>query len=574
MSKLKALAEGVKIELSRSETSIMAIESFGAPMVDDDGREIEVDVSISRERYEAAISGLVARAVALTRDLVRRNPAAGAEAILMVGGPTLTPMLRREVGDAVGVRVDTSANPMTVVAEGAALYAANQPSRSVAAPAPMIGATHVVLDYRSVSDGDSVLVGGRLPDDVATLEFSAADGTWSSGQLRVNDGKFMVHLPMPRKGLHVFGLVARSAAGALMRTDPPSISVTRGITASAAPLSRPLGVVYEEGSESRVKTIIAKGTPLPARGTYDFRTTIALEPGGEIEIIRIHVVEGDSERPERNRNVGEIIITDEMVNRRVPAGVPVEVSVEVDESRLIRAHAYLSLVDKTFEAEWRSGAEDTDPAMLDELVEAERERMSEVAAHVSSTATREIHEELRAVERNLAVARAGDPDAGLVAFRELQAVQSRLDGLEKAQELPKAVAEAREESEMASGVVMEFGDEGHRARLQALIRDLDEAVNRNALSEIRRAGDKLSRLRFELLVRQPGWWLGYFRYLSEDVRGWTDNARAQQLLREGRAQIVREDFPALQATTRELGGLVRPDERSKASAFRNVGISM
>ena len=44
--------------------------------------------------------------------------------VVFVGGPTLTPLLRCRIGDAFGGRIAEGIDPMTIVARGAALYAA------------------------------------------------------------------------------------------------------------------------------------------------------------------------------------------------------------------------------------------------------------------------------------------------------------------------------------------------------------------------------------------------------------------------------------------------------------------
>lgn len=569
LAKLKGWAEKAKIELSIADTSVLTIEpGVSAPMVDDDGKEIEADVVIQRDAYEAAVKALVDRSVVLSKGLLARNPSAEPAAVLMVGGATITPSVRAAVSEGLGLRIDSSANPLTVVAEGAALYAAAQPvgQPTVAVPAAP-GTLALGFDYRNVTDDESVLVGTKVPPEIAAIEFVAADRSWSSGKIATVSGTLVTRLPLMRKGTHTFAVVATAADGTMLQVKPAEITVTRGLTASAAPLSRSLGVVHEEGSEMLIRRLIAKNTPLPSRGTDYFRTTIALEPGGEIETIRILVVEGESDRPERNRSVGEVLITDQMVGRRVPAGSPVEVTIEVDESRLLTAKAYLPLVDQTFDARIQLAGDLVDSARIAEELERERARIAEVSPFVPASVTRELHEAIRAVEHR---AHGGPDDGG--AYRDLQELQKTLDDIEKSQELPRGMADAREESEMTSQVVMDYGNDGHRARLRALITELDAAEKRNSLSEIRRTGDKLGHLRFEILAQRPEFWVGYFGYLLEEIRGWTDNEQADRLIREGKMQIVREDFDALRQTVVQLNGLVRPSDASRAAAYRNVGI--
>ena len=494
----------------------------------------------------------------------------------MVGGPTLIPALRKSVAEGLGLRVDTSANALTAVAEGAALYAANQPiPRALVQATPAVAGSYALqLEYRSVTDSEAALVGGRVPPEVSTIEFAAKDNSWSSGRLPTSDGKVVTRLPLARRGPHVFRILAMSSDGTALVTEPAEITITRGFTAAAAPLSRSLRVVHEDGGDARATHLIKKNTPLPARGTAEFRTTIALEPGGEMEIIRVHVVEGENERPDRNRAIGEIQITDQMVARRVPAGNPLEVTIEVDESRLLTARAYLPLLDQTFLAKIQLGADQPDAESLDREMEVERERLAGLTQYIPAADTRDFHEELRATERKVDAARGGDEDQAQSAHANLQEIQKRLDVIEKSQELPQAIAEAREESEMASTVVMEYGDAGHKGRLHALIRDLDEAVSRQSLTEVRRAGEKLSRLRFEILRTQPGFWIGYFNYLSAEAHRWTDAHRAEQLIRQGRANLVQEDFGALRTTIFELTELLPGEERAGTAAYRNVGIAL
>ena len=66
MAKLKVLGESVKIRLSREESAVATIETFGKPMEDDSDEVIETDISVSRDEYEELIEPLVTKTVALS----------------------------------------------------------------------------------------------------------------------------------------------------------------------------------------------------------------------------------------------------------------------------------------------------------------------------------------------------------------------------------------------------------------------------------------------------------------------------------------------------------------------------
>jgi len=576
LNKLKAFAEHAKIALSREDSAVVTIETLGKPMVDGAGAIIETDVSITRQEYESIIEALVTRTTAMSQQLLERNRRFEPEAVLMVGGPTLTPLVRRLVTDGLGLRVDTSANPLTVVAEGAALYAATQPLPDTVRKVPARADT-VSLDliYKSVTDDDSELVGCKVGELVASLEFTAVDKTWASGQLPITNGTTSVRVPLPAKGPHQFVINARTADGASIPVEPSSIMVTRGLTAISAPLSRALGVVVEDGSgEQEVQWLLQRNTPLPALGHYEFRTTIALEPGGEIEIIQVHIVEGqgDNIRPQRQRSVGELTITDRHVSRTVPAGNPIEVRISVDASRSLSAEAYLPLVDQSFSARIERRPDSAESVDLEGDIEVERTRLGGLTQHIPAATTRELHEALREAEHEAGAAAGGDPDTGQRALRMLQSIQERIDSVEDAQRLPLAIAEAREESEITNGIVMDYGDDGHKARLRALVTDLDEAIATGSVSEVRRAEAKLTRLKWELLANRLEWWVAYYDYMTNNIAGWTDAARAEALIIQGRAAVMREDLYSLRDVCFELRSLVRVEDERRMGAFQNVGI--
>jgi molecular chaperone DnaK len=545
-------------------------------MLDDSGQPIEVDLAVSRAEYETIIWPLVAKTVSTAKALMERNRDAQPDAVLMVGGPTQTPLIRQLLSDGLGIRIDTSSNPLSVVAEGAALYAATQLLPSSGPALSSTARSNVVeLVFKSLTDTDSQLVGCKAQEPVYTIEFAAVDRSWSSGQVLVSAGSMSTRVPLPSKGLHEFSVIARTSSGELLGVEPSKFGITRGLTALAAPLSKAFGVVVEDGSgEQEVQWLLHKNSPLPALGRYEFKTTIALEPGGEIEIIQIHIVEGDgdSTRPGRQRQVGDLTITDQIVPRTVPVGNPIEVRLAIDESRILSAEAYLPLIDQTFSATVDIRADDVEAKELTDLIETERARLASLAQHVPADTTRGLHQSLRVAEEESSAAIGGDPDTAQRALRMIQSIQLQVDALEDAQRLPMTIAEAREESEITNGVVMDYGNDGHRARVAALIRDLDEAVATGSVSEIRRAEAKLTRLKWELLANQFDWWVGYFAYMSQNVTGWTDVARADQLMREGHAQVIREDLAGLREVCLELRPLVRLQDEKQLGKFQNVGI--
>lgn len=326
-----------------------------------------------------------------------------------------------------------------------------------------------------------------------------------------------------------------------------------------------------DDGESGVELLIHKNAPLPAPGSHEFETTVALDPADERDAIHVFVVEGESPKAERNRKVADITISGRDVGRRVPAGSPLAVRLEVSESRLLTVQAYLPLTDQTFSASLQYEHDDRG---VDELAAAavdERTRVTELSAELSAELpaelARELHDRIGDAERQMARAEH-DADARQAVLRDVQFVQRRLDEVERAQEAPRAEAATREAAELCAAVVMDGGDEGQRARWRALADELEIAAARGSTRELRAIEARFGRLRVEVLFAQPLFWVQYFRHL-EARNDWYDSVAASAQLARGRRLIEREDLTELPEVVRALARLL-PDNAT--SPWGRIGI--
>ena len=120
-AKLKEEAEKCKIVLSREESYhvlLPALATIG-------GKPAELDEIITREEFESLCRDLLERThhpidVALEdADLTESD----IDRIILVGGSTRMPMVRRDISDYLGLEPDAAVNPDYAVAEGAAVQA-------------------------------------------------------------------------------------------------------------------------------------------------------------------------------------------------------------------------------------------------------------------------------------------------------------------------------------------------------------------------------------------------------------------------------------------------------------------
>lgn len=122
-AKLTIAAEQIKCQLSKESVVAGTIHDLA---VGADGKGVSLDFEITRAQFEAMISPYVERSL-LACDEVLAASALGVESLselILVGGSTRTPLVRRRIAEHFAREPQTRINPDETVAYGAALQAA------------------------------------------------------------------------------------------------------------------------------------------------------------------------------------------------------------------------------------------------------------------------------------------------------------------------------------------------------------------------------------------------------------------------------------------------------------------
>ena len=126
MAKLKGVAEEAKIEVCRKKSSASVwIEDL---CKDDSGKTVDFEYELKPEELEQIVSPFTIQSINLCKKAMEEKGLSGAniEKILMVGGTSLIPWLRDRVKKELGIDLEFSIDPMTVIARGAAIFAGTQ----------------------------------------------------------------------------------------------------------------------------------------------------------------------------------------------------------------------------------------------------------------------------------------------------------------------------------------------------------------------------------------------------------------------------------------------------------------
>jgi molecular chaperone DnaK len=285
----------------------------------------------------------------------------------------------------------------------------------------------------------------------------------------------------------------------------------------------------------------------------------------------IPVMEGENLlHAERNREAGTLMVTGAEVAHDVPAGSEVEVTLEIDESRLVRARAFLPSTNEEFATELELRQVSLDHAQLANEVEREKGRLGNVLFTLSRTENdqaREVLDRLTGeqvihhLDTSLAAAAGGEPDAADAAQARLAELQNTLDDLETLLAWPSLRAEAERGLRAAQEVVEKRGQPDDRRILKPLESETRAAIATQQPEILRRKVDELNRLRAKILMGSSEFWIKCLADLKGRLGAMNDPSLAKQLIAHGDYAVQVSDITTLQSIVRQLLGLLPADER-------------
>lgn len=118
---LKNDVESAKQILSQSDSTTIAEYDM---LEDEEGNSIDIEVTLTKKKFEEMIRPLVQRTLDLIDELLKRTafPIDAIDNILLVGGSSCIPLVQKMLGDKYGKnKILCSEKPMLAVAEGAAI---------------------------------------------------------------------------------------------------------------------------------------------------------------------------------------------------------------------------------------------------------------------------------------------------------------------------------------------------------------------------------------------------------------------------------------------------------------------
>jgi len=564
-------AEQAKIELSKKEDAVIAMDESEIRMRDLAGDDIYLDVPLTRRRFDELVLEKLDESIAAARETMTK---AGVDPrdvgrIVFVGGPTQYKPLRDKIAFELGIAASTDVKPMTAVAEGAAVFAESidwssesrgrKKSRGAVSAG---GALDLVLNFIARTPDHKARVGLDVRGEAmpgTEIQIDSLDTGWSSGRAALKKGASF-EVPLAKPGENNFKIfVFDSAGGAVALGTDKFVIVRTAASVDAIPASHSIGIKArtKAGGAVVLEYIVRQGEPLPKKGKKEFKAATTLKGQGP-DSLRFKVWEGEIESPVTdNRWVGMFRITGRDIGDAViAAGDKLVCEYEVLDSGNIMLDVSIPSVGGTFNSGHNLYSRQealVDLSAAGKAVEHEigqmKQRVDDITRHVDDPRLTKARSKLDAAEEMNAKS-TGPEEAG--------------EALQNIQEAKKLLAAARKDHlksirKMELDNLVAFFDQ----TVRSLAKPTEATAFDNLAATARRTIENnsadfeshLDDLRgrcFGILWRQDWFVIDRFKYFAGNLHLFSNTAEHGQLIEAGNTALKANDMEGLRAVVGRL----------------------
>lgn len=564
---MKTFAEEAKNQLSFLKKYDI-LSNLGDLGEDEDGEEMELDLTVTQEEVFEVMRPYFQKAVDICKELVKRNnlTASQINKLILVGGPTHSPLIRQMLKDQITPNVDTTIDPMTAVATGAALYASTMDA-DTSTIAKEVGTDTVKLEigYEATSVEITEWISAKLASgnsySKVYVELERSDKAWSSGKVEIDNTGNVIEANLLESKPNSFNIVAYDDKGNKIPCFPNEITIIQGSKVGAAPLPYNIGIATWSDIKQRPVFRMAKGLeknkPVPAIGVInDLRTTCQLRPGVETDVLKIPVYQVDDFKGAEGRSaslyeyVADVMITGEDVEMLITEDSSVDVTLKVDTSEQMTLEIHFlatdTTVEKRLDTSKKQSIEEASNIINKELKEAQR---SIDRLNVAGIDTDNLQNKLDSV-----IDEATNSSEKKAVLQHLKEVLREIEDKDDATEWDRVDAEIREEFERLEKAQSDLGNEKTAQIVEQLRAQTDQVIRNKDVKMGREVIDQINTLFVQLtMVYQCMGFIEHYNARYNSI-SWTDSSRARQLLNRGMEAI--NDNPTVESLHPIVCGLI------------------
>lgn len=560
------LAEKLKIALS-SQTS----EEINVQITDEEGNDIDEYISISRSEFENIIKSSVDTTIEMVKKILVRNSLSSKDLqfVLMVGGSTFIPYVRKRVEEMLQIPVNCDIDPTTAVAIGAAYYAGTKPKSFEKDDKKKKNVSlKIRMAYQKTSKEREEYFAARIEGNTTGLTYriTREDGGFDTG-LKALSKDIREDLPLVENAYNFFKFVVYDAQNNIIETDAELIGINSGYGITGQPLPNDICLEVDdlELGRTRLELIFQKNSVLPIQRKV-IKTLNKTLVKGSNESLRISILEGSHlALPEANLSIGFLEIKGNQVVRDISKGSDIEITIEISESRDLTISAYLTMADQEFKQIFNPKERHTPINVLVEQVEELSEKLETEISEATEREDYETAKNLQSLKKQMTEIQT---QSEKLSTDDITDNRYQLEDRKRkvAQEIDNATKDKRtqvakndylETKEKCAELVNDNGNDYERKVFNDIVSREKAFLTSSSPLKIQEATDELHTLIIQILWRTPEFIVGIFKDLAQNQRvRMNDQQQAGMLIEAGVKSIKENDWEKLGEVNQRLLNLL------------------
>lgn len=580
-NRLKYLAESAKKELTDSIDTKIVVEG----LVDESGKEVYLEIPFSRWQFESTVEKLVDSSISICKNALRESGFSHSDIarVILVGWSTQSPYIRKRLEKDLKIKVDSSVDPLTVVAKGACIFWGSQIIPETAKKIQKeqkIGCVDVQLNYESMTSEEDMMVTWSLLWDNADQEYyiqiQSEDGQYSGNKIKLKNGKFFDTVLVSAGKTNTYFIYLSDAWGNIIPTNPEMFNITHGISIAGTPLSHSIWVALNKKvfmgnrAEESIDVVFPRGSILPLKKTLTYRTTRGLKKWDTENALPIKIYEGESDKADRNTQICSVTVTGAEIPYNLPEGTEVNLTIEINASNEVQISAYFPSIDlykawNSMRTVWDQEQYTAETMQAD--LDKEKERIENLSAHISPERKQEIQEEINGLSGQTSWS---DTDTQRKTHQKIKEVKNKIDALEENTKWNRTAQEYTSELEQAqvnyplSEHPVEF------KQIQSLKQDWDTALQAGNIDKLKSITEELSSMNSRSIYNSLEGLKSIVGYFYNERNKSIDPPKSAQIFEKATKCMQSNDLEGLKQCIRELRDLMPPDVQENMSNISGI----
>nr|WP_321222872.1 Hsp70 family protein [uncultured Psychroserpens sp.] len=577
---LLKISEEAKKELSIYEETEIELD------IDINGENFYEQLVIKREQFEDLIATKVEQTIVFIKDVIKNNQLLNSQInrIILIGGTTYVPLIKKRITQAIGVEVDSSIDPTSAVAHGAAYFAGSKPAtifdvEDVATQKTQLDVVDFKLFYeQNTRDLEELITCKINSGNAKSYRIMRKDGGYDSGVKILEDNTFSEFVPLLEGRLNPFKIqLLNEALDVLTVID--TVAINQGsYNVQGQPLPNDICMEVDDidASTTRLDLVFAKGSILPLKKKIYKTASKTILRQSKSNII-INIIEGKSKGlPSSGLSIGYIEIFGKDLEEDLIKGTDIEIEIEVTESRDLKINVFLQSCDQEFKNVFSESERAISinkinmeiNTVLGDVEELIRTNISEENFEYSHQLERI---RVGLIETQIAASLINDDDVSDAKFqlddRKRKLIQD-FDDLTRNKLIAHEIESYNETKDNLEYQLNKEENERFQEKYTRIIKNEREVINSGNKYLIRSKIKELDELYDSIIQSSDENFITYFLHMKF-VTDYDNQRKADRLIKQGDEALEKQDYKSLRHIVYGLSSLLPDYEKEKQKKFKD-----